>query len=99
MINEPEIAKKRDLVIAHKTIWEILANRNRVEILYKLYESELNWSGLMFSLRINPRALSSHLKSLQEYQAVDKNKKKYRLTETGKKVCELKLKKHLDFDS
>ena len=93
--NIDEIQTKKALTIAHKTVWSVLANKNRVEILFKLCESELSWSDLMFSLKINPRSLSSHLKYLQEYEIVRKNDKNYSLTDIGEKLCELNF---INFD-
>ena len=87
--NLEQIQKSKTLAIAYETVWKILANRNRIEILFKLCESEQNWSDLMFSLQINPRSLSAHLKFLQEYEIIKKNGKKYYLTEIGEQICEL----------
>ena len=98
--NLTQIERRKALAIAYEKVWSILANRNRIEILFKLCEGEQNWSDLMFSLQINPRSLSSHLKFLQDYEIVNKNDKKYHLTELGKEICELNFFKpeYLSFD-
>lgn len=84
-----EIKKRKALAIAYETVWNILGNRNRIEILFKLCESEQSWSDLMFSLQINPRSLSAHLKYLQENEVVIKKDKAYLLTDLGKKICKM----------
>ena len=83
------IQKRKALAIAYETVWSVLGNRNRIEILFKLCESEQSWSDLMFSLQINPRSLSAHLKYLQEYKIVMKQDKDYMLTDLGEKICEM----------
>lgn len=88
MINLKEL---KAFTIAQKTIWKTLSNENRIKILYKLYEVDSTWSGLMFSLKINPKSLSSHLNFLIEYQMVDKNNGDYSITEFGREVCELRI--------
>lgn len=84
-----QIQRRKALAIAYETVWKILANRNRLEILFKLCESEQHFSDLMYSLQINPRSLSAHLKFLQEYEIVEKDGRIYSLTELGMKICEL----------
>jgi len=48
-------------------------------------------SDLMFSLKINPKSLSSHLNFLIEYQMVEKDNGDYIITEFGREVCELRM--------
>jgi len=86
-----ELEELKAFAIAQRTIWRTLSNESRVKILYKLYEGDSTWSDLMFSLKINPKSLSSHLNFLIEYQMVEKNNGDYTLTEFGGEVCELRV--------
>lgn len=84
-----KVKNRKALAIALENVWQVLGNRNRIEILFNLCDSEQTWSELMFSLQMNPRTLSLHLKYLQEYDIVSKHDDKYKLTSMGEKICEL----------
>ena len=88
-LNNEDIANRKALALSYETVWKVLANRNRVEILFLLCESDKSWSDLMYTIMINPRSLSAHLRYLKEYNIVTKNEKNYGLTEFGKRICEL----------
>lgn len=77
------------ILIKYKTIWEILANKHRIDIIFELLSKPSTWSELMYDLRINPRALASHLKYLQENNIIIKDERKYTLTEKGVSIANL----------
>lgn len=77
------------LLEKYNFIFKTLANRHRVNIIYKLYEGIATFSQLMFDLRINPRSLSAHLKYFKAENIVQKNEKDYELTERGRRICRL----------
>lgn len=81
----------QEYAIAQKTIWKTLSNENRINILYKLYEGTASWSDLMFSLKINPKSLNSHLNFLMEHLMVEKTNGHYGITNFGKEVCEMRI--------
>ena len=78
-------------MIAKETVFKTLSNRNRIEIISRLYDSDMTWSKLMFDVRVNPKSLRDHLNYLIEKKIVEKKEKKYSLTELGRDICELEF--------
>ena len=88
-LNQDDIANRKATALAHVTVWNVLGNENRLRILFMLCDSTQSWSDLMYTLKINPRSLSAHLRYLQQNEIVAKNGKDYSLTEFGNRICEL----------
>ena len=89
--NQETIEILKAFIIERREIWKIIGNENRINILYGLYERDQTWSELMFSLRINPKALRDHLHYLINYKMVFKNDGFYSLTKLGRNICELRF--------
>lgn len=70
-------------------MFKLLSNKNRIEILYNLYESSKSWSELQSCLNMNPKLLRDHLRYLIRYEIVKKEDNIYVLTDLGKGLCEL----------
>ena len=75
----------------YRAIWKALANENRLRILQSLSEEDSTFSNLMYSLRMNPRSLTSHLKWLRRHGFVSKEEKLYKLTEAGTALYKLEF--------
>ncbi len=77
------------LATARVTLFKLLSNKNRIKILYRLYESNQNWSSMYDSTRMNPKLLRDHLNYLIRYEIVEKENNLYKLTPFGRSLCEL----------
>ncbi len=77
------------LATARVTMFKLLSNKNRIKILYSLYESDQRWSELSYGLGMNPKLLRDHLKYLIRYEIVTHEDKVYKLTNFGRGLCEL----------
>ena len=82
-----QIQERKKLAKSYETLWKTLANHNRIEILFALCESDYTFSNLMYTIRLNPRSLSSHLKYLKQENIIDQEGKIYSLTQLGEKIC------------
>jgi len=76
---------------AKATIFKLLGNQNRIEILYELYESDKTWTELNNELHMNPKLMRDHLNYLIRYEIVEKRDNIYSLTDLGRDMCELNL--------
>jgi len=70
-------------------MFKLLSNKNRIEILYKLYDSDKSWSELHSILNMNPKLLRDHLNYLIRYEIIKKENSFYKLTNFGRGLCEL----------
>lgn len=77
------------LATARVTMFKLLSNKNRIKILYRLYESDQRWSELYNGLKMNPKLLRDHLNYLLRYEIVMQEDKVYKLTDFGRSLCEL----------
>ncbi|TDA26193.1 MAG: transcriptional regulator [Archaeoglobi archaeon] len=73
-----------------KKVLKLLARSGVCEVLFKLETGPRKFSQLMFDVKINPGALSRHLKTLVELGAVSKNDlEMYELTEYGRELISI----------
>jgi DNA-binding HxlR family transcriptional regulator len=73
-----------------KRVLKLLARSGVCEVLFKLETEPRKFSQLIFDVKINPGALSRHLKNLVELGVVSKNDQEmYELTEYGRELVSI----------
>ena len=90
------IIKKRDVkeavLKAYLQVQKIVSNENRLRILLALNKKPMSWSDLMFTCKVNPKALRDHLELLIESKLVDRaSDRLYESTHAGKALIEMSL--------
>lgn len=87
------MSEEQKAIDVMETMLRMLANKNRINILYALLERAKTWTELIFELRMNPKTLKHHLDYLRREKLVTENEPQgFRLTEGGRAFMVLSIK-------
>jgi|Deesub1362B_J571_1020462.scaffolds.fasta_scaffold00683_14 DNA-binding HxlR family transcriptional regulator len=81
--------KKFELKKDHEKYLKAISKNGLLPIFFILNEQPLNFSKIMFEVKLNPGVVDRQLKTLIQYKLVERKGTDYYITEKGRKVLSI----------